>query len=119
MKNLRDKETTIKLQSLDNIFLNKSTLWNAVKTSGTGHREFTNKVTSVKIEYQAHIKKKENNISHTIKDQLKDQIQQHLNILGKNIFMLDSGSWKNQPNFNQSIQNFGKWYHNTHTIKKK
>jgi hypothetical protein len=98
----------IKLQKLQTVFQN-SRLWEAQHTK-SGHAKFIHKVTKTPVEYQAHIKGKQNEIDPGIQKQVVEQLQKHVNILGNDIFYIKN--WKTEPNYPKVIKNYEKWSKN-------
>jgi hypothetical protein len=91
-------------KEVDSCFVGK-TLW--VPTGqASGHCKFKHKVTRVVIEYQGHNSHKGQNIAPHIQEQIIDQAQKHLNILGNDIFHYQKNDWKDEPNYDQALANY-------------
>jgi hypothetical protein len=93
----------MKLQEVQTLFTNS--LWIQEKMT-SGHKQFTHAVTGVTVEYQAHIKGKENTIAPGIQKQLLEQIQEHVNILSNEVFRYTTHHWKEEPDYDRALRNY-------------
>ena len=107
MTALKDPKIKLKIGDLETYFKN-SPVWERLD-SRTGHRKVRHVVTKVMIEYQAHSHKLDKVVKKDIQKQIHDQVQTHLNILCNDIFGYTVGNWKQEPNFDQSLQNYIAW----------
>lgn len=100
LKTLRTARYHMKLQEVETLFSNS--LWVPEKMTG-GHKQFTHALTGVTVEYQAHIKGKENTIAPNIQKQLLEQIQEHVNILSNEVFHYTCRNWKEEPDYERAL----------------
>ncbi|CDR33750.1 hypothetical protein [Criblamydia sequanensis] len=74
-----------------------------------GHRKVRHEVTRVLVKCQAHSNKKNTVVYKDIREQVKKQVQTHLNILCNDIFGYTVNHSKQEPDYNQSLQNYRAW----------
>lgn len=94
-------------QDMINLFSNLP-LWKRVD-NGDGHVCFQNVLTKVRIGFQAH--GKTSNIAAAQAVSIMDQLQEHMNILGNEIFAYRTRSWKTEPDYDAAVMNFNNWTH--------
>ena len=100
---LRSQDYHVKRKELDLSFP-KIAGWEK-KDSG-GHAKFQHKVTHTIVEYQSHGPQ---TISKNIQDQVLENVQNHINILGNEIFKYQSNNWKDEPNYETALRNYHIW----------
>jgi hypothetical protein len=96
----------IRRQDLLNLFSNLP-LWKRTD-SGDGHVCFQNILTNVRIGFQGHGKTTEIKASQAM--DIMEQLQEHMNILGNDIFAYRTRSWKYEPNYEQAVANYNRLY---------
>lgn len=72
--------------------------------SADGHATFKNKVTEVVVGFQAH--GKDNTLQPAQEVQLRDSIQEHLNILCNDVFKYTTKNWKTEPDYEKAVINY-------------
>jgi hypothetical protein len=95
-KKARKDKYSIKQQHLTNLF--SKTVWSDSHKK-SGHRKLINCVTGVVIEYSDHDK----NIDPGAVGSILEAVQNHLNIIGNNIFCYDQYNWKEEPDYKASV----------------
>lgn len=84
----------------------------------TGHLSFSNKITGIKVCFQAHNggKKSDSTAKKAIMDQLLNQIQTHVNIIGNDIIGYTSHNFKKEPeNYKSTLSRFHMWQNQKET----
>ncbi len=95
---------SVKKRDVYTIFSN-CPLWIEAKT-GDGHVKFQHRLTGVVIGYQAHGGE---NMDPGGAEALKNRIQDHVNMLGNDIFGYTSSNWQAEPDYDQAAKRFRTW----------
>ena len=98
-KNDLSGKYSVKQKDLDKLF--SENVWVDLKKVG-GHRKLQNKVTGVIIEYAAHGNK--GGIDPGAALTILDAVQNHLNILGNDVFKYEKCNWKKEPDYQASVR---------------
>ena len=104
------QKQTIKLTDLDKLF-SAAALWIA-QEGNTGHRKFIHKITQVVIEYPGHAQKKDPTLPPFVQRQIFNQIEDHVNIMGNDIFRYVIRNWKEKPDYPKALENYEQWLKN-------
>lgn len=95
----------LKRDKVNSVFKNNS-LWVDQKPK-SGHCEYKHAVTNLTVGWQNHSgKKKSSYIAAAQAKDLLQVLQQHMNILGNDIFGYKIGNWKTQPDYNAAANNY-------------
>lgn len=98
---------SVKLQRIESLF-EKATTWTQIPAKGS-HRKYRNLITGIVVEFSAHTGGTNGNDFDTgaAKDML-ERIQNHINILGNEIFKYPKRKWP-EPDFKKSLANYRAW----------
>jgi len=105
-RNIREGKE-IKINDLKSYFT-VNTGWLKIKQAN-GHKKFIHKVTRIVIEYQAHSNKKDTSVKPRIVAHLLDQVQQHINIIGNDIWGYNTKTWEVDANYKQALIKYNQW----------
>lgn len=83
----------------------RMSLWQQA-TTRNGHVKFTHKITRVVVGFQAH---GSNTIDPNGAEDLMNELQRHVNILGNDIFKFTVRNWKTVPDFNHALTSYNQW----------
>lgn len=100
------KQHQIKRKALTNLFKNLP-LWERQNQS-SGHVTFKHKITGIVVGFQNHSGKnnKETKIHQDQAVALMNNLQEHMNILGNEIFKYTTHNWKTTPNYDLALTNY-------------
>lgn len=90
---------TIKKTDLRSLF--EKTLW-VRQDRADGHQKWIHPVTKVVIEYVA----RKTDIDPGAVSNIRDQLQDHVNILGNRIFSFQTHNWKSEPDYPAAARRF-------------
>lgn len=85
--------------------LDNSATWDYLKT-GSGHHAWKNKITGITVGFQGHSSTQQAEIPASQAVALMDTLQEHINILGNDIFRYRTANWKSEPDFDQALKNY-------------
>ena len=106
--NEKGGQYSLKRDDLKKVF-DSSLLWIKINKKG-GHLKYKHQLTQVVIEYQGHNPKgSDNTVNPSIAIQVRDALQEHINILGNTFFQFKIYNWKKSPDFKKTVDNFNKW----------
>lgn len=99
---LKYSQSLNKIQSMFNGTI--MSLWTRTDTRN-GHVKYRHAITQVTVEFSARL----NPLDPGAAYELYEKLQQHINILGNEIFKFTTHNWKIVPDFNRALANYTQW----------